>query len=179
MRKVWTCAGALLAVFIFSFASSAIPGAPASPAPNRTELTRSYVLPYRIVNAPASTAMETTMLALLNQSRVAAGLRPLQANTTLRTAARLHGDDMFAYGYLSHQSRDGRLPLARVEATGLSPWHVGENLAYAQDVREAHHLLMDSPGHRANILSPIYRWVGVGVMDGGQHGVIVVEDFTD
>src|SRR5690349_11753888 len=179
MRKVWTGACALVAVILFSFASGAIPGAPASPAPNRTELTRSYDLPYRIVHAPASSAMEADMLVLLNQARVAAGLQPLRANTTLRVVARLHGSDMFAYGYISHQSRDGRLPLARVEAAGLSPWHVGENLAYAQDVREAHQLLMNSPGHRANILSPVYRWIGIGVMDGGPHGVIVVEDFTD
>ena len=40
------------------------------------------------------------MLALLNQSRTAAGLKPLHANTALRSAARLHGDDMFAFGYL-------------------------------------------------------------------------------
>jgi len=179
MRRVWTGVGAFLTVIIVSFASGAIPNAPAAPAPNRTELTRSYELPYRIVHVPASTAMESTMLALLNQSREAAGLQPLKANTTLRSVARLHGTDMFANGYLSHQSRDGRLPLARVEAAGLSPWHVGENLAYAQDVREAHQLLMNSPDHRANILSPVYRWIGIGVMDGGQHGVIVVEDFTD
>ena len=179
MRKVWTCAGALLPVIIFSLLAGAGPAAPATPAPNRTELTRSYVLPYRVASAPASVSMEAAMLTLLNQSRADAGLRLLKANTTLRSVARLHGDDMFAYGYLSHQSRDGRLPLARVEAAGLSPWHVGENLAYAQDVREAHQLLMNSPGHRANILSPVYRWIGIGVMDGGQHGVIVVEDFTD
>jgi uncharacterized protein YkwD len=176
MRRIWTCAGALLAVIAVAAASAAIASAP---APNRAELTRSYVLPYRIVQAPASSAMEATMLALLNQSRDAAGLSALRATLTLRTVARLHGSDMFAYGYLSHESRDGRLPLDRVQSAGLSPWHVGENLAYAQDVQEAHRLLMNSPGHRANILSPIYRWIGVGVMDGGPHGVIVVEDFTD
>jgi uncharacterized protein YkwD len=176
MRRVLTCAGALLAVIVFTAASAAIASAPAS---NRTELTRSYALPYRIAEAPASSVMEVTMLALLNQSREASGLSPLRANTTLRAVARTHGSDMFAYGYLSHESRDGRLPLARVEAAGLSPWHVGENLAYAQDVQEAHRLLMNSPGHRANILSPVYRWIGIGVMDGGPHGVIVVEDFTD
>jgi uncharacterized protein YkwD len=176
MRRVSPWAGALLAVIVFTAASAAIASAP---TPNRTELTRSYALPYRIAEAPASSVMEVTMLAFLNQSREAAGLSPLKANTTLRRVARLHGSDMFAYGYLSHESRDGRLPLARVEAAGLSPWHVGENLAYAQDVQEAHRLLMNSPGHRANILSPVYRWIGIGVMDGGPHGVIVVEDFTD
>jgi len=176
MRRIWTCAGALLAVIVLTGVSGAIASAP---APNRTEFTRSYVLPFRIAQAPASSAMEITMLALLNQSREAAGLSPLKANNALRTVARLHGSDMFAYGYLSHESRDGRLPLDRVQGAGLSPWHVGENLAYAQDVEEAHRLLMNSPGHRANILSPIYRWIGIGVMDGGPHSVTVVEDFTD
>ena len=176
MRKAWTCAGVLLAVTVFAAASGAIAGAP---APNRAELTRSYVLPYRIAEAPASTAMETTMLAFLNQSRQGAGLGPLRANLTLRRVARTHGAEMFAYGYLSHQSRDGRLPLDRVEGAGLWPWHVGENLAYARSVDQAHRLLMNSPGHRANILSPMYRWIGIGVMNGGRDGVIVVEDFTD
>jgi uncharacterized protein YkwD len=179
MRRVWIFAGALVAVFALSVGAAAMRGETAAPGPNRTELTRSYTLPYRIAQAPASTVMETAMLALTNQSRETAGLSPLGANSRLRTIARLHGSDMFAYGYLSHQSRDGLLPLARVEAAGLTPWHVGENLAYASSVPEAHRLLMNSPGHRANILSPVYRWVGIGVMDGGQHGVIVVEDFTD
>jgi uncharacterized protein YkwD len=175
MRKCWAHAGALLAVALFTAVSGALASAPDAVS----ELSRSYALPYRMSAAPASTPMETAMLALLNESRETAGFAHLQANITLRAAARRHGADMFAYGYLSHQSRDGLLPLARVEATGLAPWHVGENLAYAQDVREAHRLLMKSPGHRANILSPIYRWVGIGVMDGGAHGVVVVEDFTD
>lgn len=52
-------------------------------------------------------------------------------------------------------------------------------MAYAQDVQEAHRLRMNSAGHRENILAPIYRWIGIGVMNGGPHGVIVVEDFTD
>jgi len=38
---------------------------------------------------------------------------------------------------------------------------------------------MKSPDHRAKVLSPVYHWIGIGVMDGGPHGVIVVEDFTD
>jgi uncharacterized protein YkwD len=123
--------------------------------------------------------MEATMLALLNQSREAAGLAPLTASRALRGVARAHGEDMFAHGYFSHESRDGRLPLDRIEDAGLRPWHIGENLAFAHDVEQAHRLLMNSPGHRANILSPIYRKVGIGVMDGDAHGVIVVEDFTD
>lgn len=119
------------------------------------------------------------MLALLNHSRAAAGRRPLLPNTTLRNVARGHGEDMFAFGYLSHRSRDGRTPWDRVTEAGIRPAYVGENLAFAPDVQEAHSLLMQSPGHRQNILSTEYHRVGIGVLDSGDRGVIVVEDFTN
>jgi uncharacterized protein YkwD len=173
------CAGALLGLSIVAFASAPLRAQTGTQLPNRSELTRSYVLPYRVADAPASAAMELAMLTMVNRSRRTARLEPLKPDQALRNVARLHGSDMFAHGYFSHQSRDGRLPLTRVEDAGLFPWHVGENLAYAPDVRDAHRLLMESPGHRANILSPTYRWIGIGVMDGGRHGVMVVEDFTD
>jgi uncharacterized protein YkwD len=179
MRRLWTCAGALVAVCLLAFAAAAVPGETAGPLPNRTELTRTYALPYRLAGVPASATMETAMLALINRSRRAAGLDSLKASTPLRTVARRHGSDMFSNGYFSHESQDGRFPLDRVQAAGLFPWHVGENLAYAPDVETAHHRLMNSPGHRENILSPVFRWIGVGIMDGGRRGVMVVEDFTD
>lgn len=179
MRRRWAYAGALVTAVLLPAVRGASYAQPAVPAPTRTELARSYVLPYQIAKAPASAAKESSLLALLNRARRAAGLDPLTASTALRTVARRHGSDMFAHGYLSHQLRDGRLPIARVEAAGLTPWYVGENLAYASDIRNAHQSLMKSPHHRANILWPLYRWIGVAVMDGGARGVVVVEDFTD
>ncbi len=143
------------------------------------DLSTVYTLPYRIPSAPVSEAMETAMLALLNQDRAAAGRLPLTRDLTIRVAARNHGTDMFAFGFLSHTSRDGRTPWDRVVSAGMRPHVVGENLAYASGVREANTLLMESPGHRANILSPEYHRVGIGVVDGGDRGVIVVEDFTN
>ena len=56
---------------------------------------------------------------------------------------------------------------------------MGENLAYAAGVREAHAALMASPPHRENILYPGYRHVGIGVTDGAGQGVVVVEEFTN
>jgi uncharacterized protein YkwD len=86
---------------------------------------------------------------------------------------------MFAFGYLSHRSRNGRTPWDRVADAGALPEYVGENLVYASNVRAAHGLLMDSPDHRQNILSTDYHRVGIGVVDAGYRGVIVVEDFTN
>jgi len=123
--------------------------------------------------------MEVTMLTDLNYSRAVAGRRALAWDGTLRTVARDHGAEMFAFGFLSHRSRDGRLPWDRITNAGIRSRYVGENLAYAESVRAAQHLLMGSMEHRSNILSTNYHRIGIGVLDGGERGVIVVEDFTD
>lgn len=138
-----------------------------------------YPLPYRLPEPETNWDLELAALNLINQERVAAGLRPLMPHATIRRAARAHGSDMFAFGYLSHVSRDGRNPEQRVKRLGVRVRMVGENLAYAQDVRAAHEALMASAGHRQNILLPKYRLIGIGVMDGGPLGVVVVQNFSD
>lgn len=138
-----------------------------------------YPLPYRMPEPQTSWDLELIALNLLNQERVAAGLAPLMPHATIRRAARAHGVDMFAFGYLSHMSRDGRSPEQRVKRLGVRVRMVGENLAYAQDLRAAHEALMASAGHRQNILLPEYRLVGIGVIDGGPYGLIVVQNFSD
>lgn len=136
-------------------------------------------LPYRVAAPQASQPQEMIALNLVNRERVAAGLAPLIPNVTLQSAARTHGIELFTFGYLSHRSRDGRWPNERVRALGMRAKVVGENLAYAQDVREAHRALITSEAHRANMLSPKYRRLGIGVIDGGSYGVIVVQNFSD
>jgi len=46
-------------------------------------------------------------------------------------------------------------------------------------VRIAHAGLMNSPGHRANILRPQFGRVGIGIMDGGVHGLMVTQNFRN
>jgi len=144
-----------------------------------TQTSMSLTLPYRVAAPQASLHQESIALNLVNRERVAAGLAPLIPHATIRSAARAHGIEMFTFGYLSHRSRDGRWPNERVKALGVRAKVVGENLAYAQDVREAHHALITSREHRANMLSPQYRRFGIGVIDGGPYGVIVVQNFSD
>ena len=55
----------------------------------------------------------------------------------------------------------------------------GENLALAPTTEFAHEGLMNSPGHRANILNGQFRRVGIGVLDGGIYGKMFVQEFTD
>jgi uncharacterized protein YkwD len=143
----------------------------------RSALTLS--LPYRLVAPQANWDLEMSAVNRVNQARVAVGLVALIPHATIRSAARAHGIEMFTFGYLSHRSLDGRSPDERVKRLGVRVTLVGENLAYAQDVRESHHALMSSASHRANILSTRYRRFGVGVIDGGSFGVIVVQDFSD
>ncbi len=138
-----------------------------------------YPLPARVAAAPVDEDLETMFLNLINQERVAAGLVPLMPHGTIQFAARAHGREMFARGYLTHISRDGRTPRDRILGLGVHVRLIGENLAYASDAKAAHEALMASEPHRQNIFLPAFRLIGVAVVDGGADGVIVVEDFSD
>jgi uncharacterized protein YkwD len=86
---------------------------------------------------------------------------------------------MFARGYFSHISPEGKSPFDRMKAGGVSFGSAGENLALAPTLELAHQGLMNSPGHRANILSPKYKTVGIGIINGGPYGLMVTQDFSD
>ncbi len=157
----------------------AIPGTGQIPSAEGGPALASYALPYRLPSAQARADLELTVLNLMNQERVAEGLAPLVPHAGLRSVARVHGLEMFAYGYLSHRSRNGYTPAQRVLEQRVRVRLVGENLAYAPDVVTAHTALMASEDHRQNILSPLFSLVGIGVINGGSYGVIIVQDFSD
>lgn len=171
-------AGGLALVVLAVTASSTPVGSLGSVAFAGASL-HAYPLPTTVADSQIDEAHETAVLNLVNQERVAAGLVPLMPHATIQSAARAHGREMFASGYLTHLSRDGRTPRDRVLGLGVHVRVIGENLAYAADARAAHDALMASEPHRRNILLPEYRLIGVAVVDGGPDGVIVVEDFSD
>jgi uncharacterized protein YkwD len=86
---------------------------------------------------------------------------------------------MFKRGYFAHVTPEGVDPFQRMDAAGIHYVTAGENLALAPTLDIAHDGLMNSPGHRANILNPAYRKVGIGVLDGGVYGEMFVQEFTD
>jgi len=125
-------------------------------------------------------ASEMAMFNLINQERQLRGIKLLVFSQSLTEVAREYGEEMFTKGFFSHYSEvDNSSPVQRLERKNIDFIIAGENLAFAPDVRIAHQGLMNSPGHRENILSPNYEKVGIGVIDGGIFGKIFVQEFTD
>lgn len=122
---------------------------------------------------------EQKMLELINEERVSRGLKALVMDEKLRQAARAHSKDMFQRGYFSHTNLEGKSPFDRMREADIGFLVAGENLALAPNVDIAHNGLMNSPGHRANILTGDFGRVGIGVVDGGIYGKMFSQEFTD
>ncbi len=122
---------------------------------------------------------EDRMLNLVNEERTSRGLKALVMDAKLQEVARTHSKDMFEQGYFSHTSLDGRSPFDRMHDAGITFFAAGENLALAPNVDIAHNGLMNSPGHRANILTSEFGKVGIGVVDGGIYGKMFSQEFTN
>ena len=122
--------------------------------------------------------LEAAMLTLVNPSAPRPGCRRLQADAEALQVARAHSRDMFARGYFSHISPEGRARSTGCARPGALP-AAGENLALAPTLRWRTSGLMNSPGHRANILRPAFGRVGIGIVDGGRHGLMVTQTFRN
>lgn len=122
---------------------------------------------------------EKEMLRLVNQERAKHGLTSLVMDERLTQLARSHSEDMFKRGYFSHYTKEGLSPFDRMAKFDITFEFAGENLALAPNVSLAIQGLMNSPGHRANILSSNFNRIGIGVMDGGIYGKMFTQEFTD
>jgi uncharacterized protein YkwD len=122
---------------------------------------------------------EEKMLELVNQERQKAGLKPLQMDEKLRQVAREHSREMFNLGYFAHQSPVTGSPFDRMKRANIPFGVAGENLAYAPNVQIAHEGLMNSPGHRANILRGEFSRVGIGVIKSDFRGSMFSQEFTN
>ena len=136
-------------------------------------------LPYTVANTRPRPDLEAQMLQLVNQERAAAGLKPVAPDPELTGVARAHSADMFARGYFAHVSPEGLSPFDRMTRAGVKYRTAGENLALAPTLRIAHTGLMNSPGHRANILQPAFGRLGIGITDGGRRGLMVSQEFRN
>jgi uncharacterized protein YkwD len=156
-------------------ASSVTPALLASPAGSNTQAQ-----------------LQSRLLAGLNDVRSAHGLGVLRLEQGLEEAADAHSAEMLADGYFGHGSADGQQFWQRIEhfypQVTNGSWQVGENLLWAPGTVTASRaisLWMSSPGHRANILSPAWTQVGIGIEAGsdapgvfaGRSVTIVTVDF--
>ena len=136
-------------------------------------------LPFKVEQSRPRPDLEKQMLELVNQERVKAGLQPLEADPEMTEVARKHSSDMFARGYFAHDTPEGLSPFDRMHAANVRFATAGENLALAPTIQVAHTGLMNSPGHRENILRSQFGRVGIGVMDGGMRGLMVSQEFRN
>ncbi|NVJ64757.1 MAG: DUF4214 domain-containing protein, partial [Flavobacteriaceae bacterium] len=122
--------------------------------------------------------LERYMLELVNAERAAYGLPPVTLELTMNSATEDHSQWMSDANTFSHTGAGGSTPTARMLAAGLDlsgSWTTAENIAavtvsgsgsYYDEVAQLHQNLMDSPGHRANILNPDVTWIGIGIVVG-------------
>ena len=121
--------------------------------------------------------LEQQLFDLVNREREKAGLNKLVWNDRLAAAALEHSRLLAKNLDLSHQF-DGEAPLQqRVGATGLRFNSVAENVAAAPTVDVTHKGLMESPGHRANILHQDYNAIGISIVDRNGE-LFVTQDFA-
>lgn len=123
------------------------------------------------------TAEEQQMVDLVNQERQKQGLAPLKVNNELVKVARLKAKDMIDNDYFDHQSPTYGSPFDMMKQFNISFQTAGENLAGHQSVEGAHNGLMNSDGHRANILNGQFKEIGIGIVDGGPYGKMFVQLF--
>lgn len=124
-------------------------------------------------------ASERHMFELINKERSKEGISEIVFDDELLHVARNHCKDMFEKGYFSHYTPEGLSPFDRMDQSGIVYNTAGENLALSPNTDIAMQGLMNSPGHKANILSTDFGKVGVGVIDGGIYGEMFCQEFTD
>lgn len=106
---------------------------------------------------------EFQLFDLTNAARAIRGLPILIYDEAVSETARKHSEDMAIHNYFSHENLEGKSPFDRMEEDGLPFSYAGENLAYGQTSSIfAHEGLMNSTGHRKNILSTDFHQLGVG-----------------
>lgn len=124
------------------------------------------------------TAKEQQLVDLVNQERSKQGLKPLAVDMELVTLARQKAQDMIDNNYFGHQSPTYGSPFDMMRAAGVTYRTAGENLAGAPTVERAHTALMNSDGHRRNILNSSFDHVGIGIIEGGPYGLMICQMFT-
>jgi uncharacterized protein YkwD len=156
-------------------------------------VTAPTAAPAQSANVERRAPLEVAVVKVLNRVRADAGLRPLRSSPSLRTAARGHSVAMLELGFFSHESADGTAFSERIRRhytnRGWRTWSVGEALlASAGTTLEPDAIVeawLESPPHRAIILSPTWRDAGIGALFapdapkefGGSATIVVTADF--
>jgi uncharacterized protein YkwD len=157
-----------------------------NPPPRPREFTT-----WRGLGASRTQGLEQLMYELVNRNRAdpanaaETGGRalPLRWNDQLAAVARAHSLDMMNHGYFAHKDPQGRSVANRLDAAGVEWETVGENIAIYGSVEGAEAAFMNEPrfqkNHRANILSPGFTDVGIGVVQAPNGSLYITQDFYE
>lgn len=122
-------------------------------------------------------AMEQQMVNQVNQERSKNNLNPLAVEPELTRMARVKAQDMVDNDYFSHNSPTYGSPFDMMDQFGIQYLTAGENLALNATVAKAHQALMNSSGHRKNILNPNFTHIGIGIKKKDSNSYIFVQAF--
>jgi uncharacterized protein YkwD len=124
-------------------------------------------------SARGLTSSESSLLSVMNATRTSRGLAPLRVDFRLVRTARAHSMDMLRHQYFSHGAFT-----SRVRSSGAAGPVFGEDLAWGpMSASWVVSRWLASPTHRAVLLRPGFRRVGVGAFQGnfsGRNGALVV-----
>lgn len=114
---------------------------------------------------------------LVNSERVAHNLNTLSYSEKATLCARSHSEDMRDNNYFAHENLKNQSPFDRMDKYGIFYTRAAENIAAGQTSPIfAHYALMNSKGHRVNILGD-YKYLGVGVAFGGIMNLYLTQNF--
>ena len=116
------------------------------------------------------------MLNMINEERQANGLASLQWNADLAEVAQAKAQDMLDNNYFSHTSPTYGSAFEMMRDYGISYRYAAENIAKNSSVEKAHVALMNSEGHRNNILNSNLTSIGIGIVKSSA-GYIIVQMF--
>lgn len=141
---------------------------------NPTIKNYDLIYPGQIINIPTVdstvTAYEGEVVSLVNEIRAQNGLSPLSQDWQLSRVARYKSQDMRDNGYFSHTSPTYGSPFNMMKNFGITYKTAGENIAKGyQTPKAVVDAWMNSPGHRANILSSSFTHIGVGYVSSGSY----------
>lgn len=160
----------------------------AAPAPAPVAASQPAAQPRSASGPPAPSDVLQYALWQVNQSRAAYGFAPLRLDAAITTVATNYAWDLMNYGYFSHTGRDGSRVADRLRRAGIGFSSSGENLCYYSGIGVratldwCHRTFMSEPypgypNHIANILSPRFNRVGIGIAQSGGR-IKIVWDFA-
>ena len=130
---------------------------------------------------PTLSRSEASILSAVNATRASYHLAPLRIDAALQRAARAHTSEMIRSGTFAHGAFSTRMRIFHVRGPRM-----GENLAWGSgpygSASSIVQMWLNSPGHRANLLRPGFRRIGIGAVvtsfQGESGATVVTADFA-